>query len=118
MKTKFDGVRSTIMDAIKSYLEASDYEVLRTGSQELCIPIVGDEQEEGYLVLTFKVPKGSRDGDAYDGYEMAQEYADKVKADAEKKAAAAKKKAEKIARDKAAREAKANAKAKREEAGQ
>jgi hypothetical protein len=118
MKTKFDGVRSSLMDAIQNELTAKDYEVLRTGSQELCIPIVGDEQEEGYLVITFKVPKGERNGDPYDGYEAAQAYADKVKANAEKKEAAAKKKAEKIARDKAAREAKAAAKAKREEAGQ
>ena len=118
MKTKFDGVRSSIMDAIQNELVAKDFEVLRTGSQELCIPIVGEEQEEGYLVITFKIPKGERNGDPYDGYEAAQAYADKVKATAEKKEAAAKKKAEKIARDKATREAKAKARAEaKKEAG-
>lgn len=114
MATKFDKTRTHLMDDIKVLLEGLDYDVLRTGSQELCVPIVGEENEEGYLVLTFKVPKGSRDGDAYDGYAMAEEYRMKCEAKAQKAEEAAKKKAEKIERDKKMRAQKAEAKAKRE----
>lgn len=110
MATKFDNVRNGIMDTIKSTLEGQEYEVLRTGSQEICVPIVGDEAEEGYLVITFKVPKGSRDGEAYNGYEMAEDYKLKQVAKAAKAKEAAERKAKKIAKDAAAREAKRKAK--------
>ena len=114
MATKFDKIRTHVMDCVKVLLEGMQYDVLRTGSQELCVPIVGEEGEEGYLVVTFKVPKGSRDGDAYDGYAMAEEYKMKCEAKARKAEETAKKKAEKIERDKKMRAQKAEAKAKRE----
>lgn len=114
MKTKFDGVRSEIMEKVSELLSKMDYDVLRTGSQEICIPIVGEEGEEGYLKMTFVIPKGERGGDPYNGYDERDAYSDKVRQDKEKAEAKAKAKAEKIARDKALREAKAKAKAKRE----
>jgi hypothetical protein len=57
-------------------------------------------------VLTFKVPTGSRDGDAYDGYSMAEDYQMKQ---TEKKA-----KAEAKAKETAKNKAKAKAKKKGE----
>ncbi len=114
MATKFDKVRTRLMDDVRVLLEGLDYEVLRTGSQELCIPIVGDDNEDGYMVFTFKVPKGSRDGDPYDGYAVAEDYKMKLEAKAEKAKASAEAKARKIERDKKAREAKAKAKLERE----
>lgn len=113
MATKFDEIRRNLMNEVEALLE-DWYDVLHTGSQELCVPIVGEDDEEGYLVITFKVPKGSRDGDAYDGYAMAEEYQLKCEAKTRKAAEAAKKKAEKIERDKKMRAQKAEAKAKRE----
>lgn len=100
MTTKFDEIRNQFMGAIKAMFEASKYDVLRTGSQELCIPVVNDEKDEGYIVLTFKIPKGSRDGEPYDGYAVAEDYKMKVKqkeVDAKKRAEA---KAKKIEQDK------------------
>lgn len=117
MATKFDSVRSKMMEDVKGLFEQMDFDVLRTGSQELCIPIVGDEDEEGYMVLTFKVPKGSRDGDPYDGYEMAEEYRIHCEEQKAKAEASAKKKAEKMKKDAEARRLKAEAKAKREAEG-
>lgn len=114
MKTKFDGVRAQVMAQVAELLEKSDYDVLRTGSQELCIPIVGEDSEEGYLKITFVVPKGERGGDPYNGYDERDAYTEKVKRDAEKAKAKAEAKAKKIAQDKAIREAKAKAKEKRE----
>ena len=46
---------------------------------EIAIPTLDEEGNEEFLVLVFKVPTGSRDGDAYDGYSMAEDYAMKVR---------------------------------------
>jgi hypothetical protein len=69
--------------------------------------VVDTEGEERWLVLTFKVPTGTRQGEAYDGYEMAEDYKMKL----ENKAIKEQQKAEKAAKDKAKREAKAKEKA-------
>lgn len=114
MATKFDSVRSAFMTKIRESLEQDGNEILQTGSQEIAIPIVSDDHEdEGWLVITFKIPKGSRDGDIYDGYSMAEDYKLKQAEKAEKKRVAAEKKAAKIAKDKKMREEKAKLKAER-----
>lgn len=113
MATKFDGVRAEIMKTTIETFEKMGYEVLRTGSQEICLPILNEEKDEAYLKISFVIPKGERNGDPYDGYEARDAYTDKVKRDEEKKKEAARKKAEKIARDKAMREAKQRAKEQR-----
>lgn len=114
MATKFDSVRSAFMAKIRESLEQDGNEILQTGSQEIAIPIVSDDHEdEGWLVITFKIPKGSRDGDIYDGYSMAEDYKLKQAEKAEKKRIAAEKKAAKIAKDKKMREEKAKLKAER-----
>lgn len=113
MKTKFDKVRNDLMKEIADLFGGMEFDVLRTGSQELCIPIVGEDDEEGYLVISFKVPKGSRDGDPYDGYEMAEDFKMKQEAKAEKAKASAEAKAKKIARDEEARRKRAEVKANR-----
>lgn len=114
MATKFDVVRNKFMDNVQTMFENQDYEVLETGSNELCLPIVGDDGAEGYMVITFKIPKGSRDGEPYDGYAMAEDYKMKCNARAEKVAEALRKKQAKIAKDEKARAEKARLKAERE----
>lgn len=111
MANKFDFVRNAFMDNVQTMFENQSYEVLETGSNELCIPIVNAEGDEAYLVITFKIPKGSRDGEAYDGYAMAEEFKMKCDEKARKVAEAQRKKAEKIERDRKAREEKARIKA-------
>ena len=103
-KAKFDNVRSDVMNSIQNFLESKTHEVLRTGSQEFCIPIVNEAGDEGYMKITFSIPTGSRDGDAYDGYAMAEEYKRKCAEKAEKAKVAAEKKAAKIKADKKKRE--------------
>lgn len=114
MASKFDSVRSAFMTKIRESLEQDGNEILQTGSQEIALPIVSDDHEdEGWLVITFKIPKGSRDGDIYDGYSMAEDYKLKQAEKAKKKRIAAEKKAAKIAKDKKMREEKAKLKAER-----
>ena len=106
------------MDALRiKYLEeamkmfASTEDVMRTNSGEFAFPTVDEEGNDQWVVITVKIPTGSRDGDAYDGYSMAEEYAMKTAEKAEKAKEAAAKKAAKIAKDQKMREQKAAAKA-------
>lgn len=115
-KQLHEELRARFMESVIAHLTAQGEEILQTGSQEIAIPCVDSEGNDEYVVITFKVPTGSRDGDPYDGYGIAQSYTMKVQADAEKKAEAQAKKERKIAKDKAEREAKAKAKAEREAA--
>lgn len=111
-----EGIRSKYMEAVAKLLSEQGEEVLRTNSNEIAIPTLDEEGNEEFLVLVFKVPTGSRDGEAYDGYSMAEDYAMKVREKAEKAEKDKAKKEAKIARDKAMREQKAKAKAEREAA--
>ena len=115
-KQLHEGIRNKFMKAVVDWLEQEQgEEVLRTKSNEIAIPCLDEEGNEEFIVMTFKVPTGSRDdGEAYDGYGMAEQYAESV-ADKEARAKAdAEKKAKKIAKDKAQREAKAKARAEHE----
>jgi hypothetical protein len=113
-KVLHEELRSQFMKVVSDLLTEKDEEVLVVGSNEIAIPCVDSEGNDEYMVITFKVPTGSRDGDIYDGYLMAEDYARKVREQAEKAERLKAEKEKKIARDKAQREAKAKAKAERE----
>ena len=110
-KTTNDALRAKYINNLAEVLNAAGEEVLRVGSNELAIPVVDDEGEDSYVVFTVKVPTGSRDGDAYDAYGLAQEYEMKQAAKEEKAKKTAEEKAKKIARDQKMREQKAAARA-------
>lgn len=103
-------IKVRFLEGVSEHLSNVGEEVLRVGSNELALPVVDSEGEERWLVLTFKVPTGSRDGEAYDGYSMKQDYEMKLQEKAEK----AEEKAKKAAKNKAKREAVAKAKEKSE----
>lgn len=113
-KQLHEEIRAKFMKTVADFLMEQGEEVLQTGSQEIAIPCVDSEGNDEYMVITFKVPTGSRDGEAYDGYSMAEEYAIKVRQQAEKAEKAKAEKARKAEKDKAMREQKAKAKAERE----
>ena len=114
-KTKLnDEIREKYISTVKDFLEKSGEEVLVTGSNEIALPCVDSEGNEKFIVLTFKVPTGTRDGEPYNGYNEASDYAAHVAEKAEKAKAAAEKKARKIEADKKAREEKARLKAEAE----
>lgn len=92
-------VKATYYALIASALTENGDEVLKTGSAEISIPVVDEEGNDKFLVITLKVPKGSRDGEPYDGYGMAQDYEMKQTEKAEKAKKAAEAKARKIKRD-------------------
>lgn len=92
-------IRVRFLEGVSEHLTNVGEEVLRVGSNELALPVVDSEGEERWLVLTFKVPTGSRDGEAYDGYSMKQDY----EMQQAKKAAKAGENAKKAEKDKAKR---------------
>ena len=95
-----EAIKVRFLEGVSEHLENCGEEVLRVGSNELALPVVDDEGNERWLVLTFKVPTGSRDGDAYDGYSMAEDYEMKLTEKAQKQA----EKEARAAEDKAKRE--------------
>lgn len=115
MKKTNDALRNKYLDLVSALLSGADEEVLRVKSNEIAIPCVDDEGNDSYVVVTVKVPTGSRDGDPYDGYGEAESYEMNCKAKAEKAKIEAEKKAKKIARDQAYRAKQAENKAKRGE---
>ena len=92
-------LRNTMIATLTEVLTERGEDVLRVKSNEIALPFVAnDGEDEGYFVITVKIPNGSRDGYAYDGYEMAEDYAMKLKEKEEKAKAKAKEKAEKKSR--------------------
>jgi hypothetical protein len=109
-----DQLREMYVNNLIEVLTAAGEEVLRVGSNVITIPVVDASGEDSFVEFTVKVPTGSRDGDPYDGYSLAEDFKMRSEAKAEKAAKAAEEKAKKIARDEAMRRQKAEAKAKRE----
>ena len=99
-------IKMRFLEGVSEHLTNVGEEVLRVGSNEIAIPVLDEDSNEKWLVLTFKVPTGSRDGDAYDGYSMAEDYAIKCRNKAETAKKKEAEKAKKIARDKKMREKK------------
>ena len=99
-KSLNDELRALYLERVLACLSQED-EVLVVGANELAIPVVDADGCEKWIVLAVKVPTGSRDGDAYDGYAMAEDYCLRQKAKTEKAAERARKTAERQAKAKA-----------------
>ena len=108
-----EALRQKFLELITNFFKDEGEEVLRVKSNEIAMPTLDEEGNDEWIVLTVKVPTGSRDdGEAYDGYGMATQYAEAVAEKEAKAKADAEKKARKIARDEKNRQARAEAKAK------
>ena len=99
-KSLNDELRAMYLARVSECLSQED-EVLVVGANELAVPVVDTEGNEKWIVFTVKVPTGSRDGDAYDGYAMAEDYRMRQAAKSEKAAERARKTAERQAKVKA-----------------
>lgn len=101
-----DKLRETYLAIVGEALTAKGEEILRVGSNELALPCLDSEGNEKFIVITIKVPTGSRDGDAYDGYSMAEDWEIKCRNKEETAKKKEAEKAKKIERDKKNREKK------------
>lgn len=107
-----DELRALYIPILRDALETNGDEVLIVGSANIAVPCVDSEGNDRFITIDIKCPTGSRDGDIYDGYAMAEDYAIRAKKAEEKRLKTADEKAKKIALDKAKREAAKAAKAK------
>ena len=103
-KSLNDALRAQYMERVHNCLSTED-EVLVVGANELAVPVVDADGNEKWIVLTVKVPTGSRDGDAYDGYAMAEDYRMRLAEKSAKQAERERKTAERQAKAKAKTEA-------------
>lgn len=108
MSKKSDAeLRAKYTELIMEKMKELDEDVMRTASGAFAFPVVDSEGEDSWIEVTIKVPTGSRDGDPYDGYSLAEDYQANVAETARRKAEADAKKAAKIARDEKMRAQKA-----------
>ena len=98
-KSLNDELRAMYLERVHACLSQED-EVLVVGANELAVPVVDADGCEKWIVLAVKVPTGSRDGDAYDGYAMAEDYRMRQADKAAKAAERARKTAERQAKAK------------------
>lgn len=105
-------LRADFLARVSEFLRANGEDVLLVKSNEIAIPVVGCEDNEDFLVITFKVPTGANKGTKpYDGYAEAENYAHNLAEKARKASEREVEKARKIERDRVAREKRAQAKA-------
>ena len=115
-KSLNEALRTDWVEKIHNLITGADSEqdVLRVASNKIALPVLDSENDEKFILITISVPTVTRDdNEPYDGYAEAESYSLKCAQKEQKKRAAAEKKAQKIARDKEAREKKAAAQAKR-----
>ena len=74
IKALREAVKAEWVDFLSEAIQRRGDETLQTASNEIAIPVVDAEGGEHFVVLTVKIPTGSRDGDAYDGYAAAEDY--------------------------------------------
>ena len=86
-------------------------DALRVSANEIAVPCVDAEGNETWALIKVSIPRGTRNGqggyDPYDGYAVAEDYAQDLIDKAEKKAKAEANKQAKIAKDQAKRAEKA-----------
>ena len=75
IKVLRENIKEEWRDFLEEVIQRRGDETLRTASNEIAVPVVDGEGGEHFIVLTIKIPTGSRDGDAYDGYAVAEDYA-------------------------------------------
>ena len=89
-----EGIKAEWLDFLTEAVQRRGDETLQTASNEFAGPVVDGEGGEHYVVITIKIPTGSRDGEAYDGYAAAEDYTMKCNAKAAKQAEKERKAAE------------------------
>lgn len=92
-------IRLAYLEKVSGFFKSEDEEVLRVKSNEIAMPVVGSDGSEEFVVVTIKVPNGSKD-EPYNGYAMAEDYEIRLKEKEEKKKEREEAKKKKIEHDK------------------
>ena len=92
-------LREEIMTKLKDFFTEQGEDFLRIAQGEACFPVVDKNGEDKFVQIVIKIPKGSRDGEPFDGYGMAEDFQMRSAEKEEKAKQAAEKKKAKIAKD-------------------
>ena len=107
-KVERELIRTAYLEKVAKFLAEDEEDVLRVKSNEIAIPVVGCEDNEDFLVITFKVPTGANKGtEPYDGYALAEDYIHNLAEKERKAKEKAEEKARKIKKDEEIRKKKA-----------
>ena len=103
-----NGLRTNFLQLVREMIaEKVDTDALEVSASELAIPCLDAEGGERWVVIKVSIPRGTRNGnggyDPYDGYAVAEDYAQDLVEKADKKKASEAKKQAKIAKDQAKR---------------
>ena len=81
-----DEKRTDVVNFITEVLRTAGEDVVATASNKIAFPFTFGEGEEAFVQITVSIRKGSRDGEAFDGFAEAKDFefrkAEKVKAKA------------------------------------
>lgn len=97
-------LRNTYLDMIRAMVSNEvETDALTVSASELAVPCLDEEGNEKFVLIKVSIPRGTRNGeggyDPYDGYAVAEDYAQDCVEKAQKKADAEAKKQAKIAKD-------------------
>ena len=92
-------LREEIIAKLKDFFTEQGEDFLRIAQGEFCFPTVDKNGEDKFIQIVVKIPKGSRDGEPFDGYGLAEDFQMKSEEKAEKAKKMAEKKKAKIAKD-------------------
>lgn len=68
-------VRENYLATLVEFFTSNGEDVLRTKSNQICIPVVDREGNEDFLTITLAIPTGERGTtEGFDGYSLAEEY--------------------------------------------
>ena len=79
-------IREKAIFDISAIYRARGDDIQRIKSNAFAVPQVTAEGAEYWLEVTVKIPRGTRGGEEYDGYELASEYEMRQAEKSEKKA--------------------------------
>ena len=84
-------LRNTYLSFISQTIsQEMETDVLPVSASELAVPCLDDEGNEKFVLIKVSIPRGTRNGsggyDPYDGYAVAEDYAEDCKEKAQKKA--------------------------------
>ena len=96
-KEATDKLREETLQRVMDYFDEED--VQRTKSGTVMFPTIDALGNEVFVTITVQIPKGSRNGEAYDGYTEAVNYQLETKQKEEERILKEKQKQKKISRD-------------------
>lgn len=106
-KDAVNNLRNKTLERVINFFSADGEDVQQTKTGTMMFPTVDELGNEGFITITVQVPKGSRDGEAYDGYAEAENYRLETKQKQDEKITKEAAKQKKIERDQKLREEKA-----------